>query len=139
MTADIETKPRSSMAFATVQGLRRFFRSLKRTIHDINLFSACFKSVRFLQKCFNFRRSSRNAHRRVEKTHFRKHIFVKMRGFSLITFFLSNSQLRSKIKKMRLNVTHTMIVSSDPGGPGTTPLKFIFENFHRKNDFQNSN
>ena len=70
-----------------------------------------------------------------KKRTFEKHIFVKMGSFSLITFFLSNSQLRSKIKKMRLNVTHTMIVSSDPGGPGTIPLKFIFENFHRKNDF----
>ena len=58
-----------------------------------------------------------------------------MDTFSLITSFLSDSQLRSKIKKMRLNETHTVIVSSDPGGPGTTLLKFIFENFHIKNDF----
>ena len=58
-----------------------------------------------------------------------------MDSFPLITCFLSDSQLRSKIKKMRLNETHTMIVSSDPGGPGQTLLKFIFENFHLKNDF----
>ena len=71
----------------------------------------------------------------MKKRTFEKHIFAKMDTFSLITSFLSDSQLRSKIKKMRLNETHTMIVSSDPGGPGTTLLKFIFENFHFKNDF----
>ena len=107
------------MAIATVQGLRRFFRSLERKIHDIHLFSACFKSVRsFLQKCFNFRRSSRSAHRRVKERTFETHIFAKFPSFSRISRLPQDSPLWSKIKKMCLNLTDRMIVASDPVGPG---------------------
>ena len=99
--------------------LRRFFGSLKCTIHGIRLFSACFRSVRsFSQKCFNLKRSSRSAHRRVKKRTFETHIFTKFACFSLISPMPQNSPLRSKIKKVCLNLTDQMIVVSDPVGPG---------------------
>ena len=85
---------------------RRLFGSLERTIHDIHSFSACFKSVRnFIQKCFNFKRSSRSAHRTVKKRTFERHIIAKFASFSLISRFPQDSSLRSKIKKMCHNLT----------------------------------